>query len=223
MFDKNTSRLYILAEELKMHFENENIYKDVHSLKELNKVFPKIDNEEALKVLSLLKIQHVLEKKSSNSAEIVVTSPALISHDFRNTVGILREYIHNAEKSILITGYSISEFANDIIRLLILKCKEGVQVKFFIAKNVKEEIFKDAIKNLNFTLYKYQENGQYSNLHAKIMIIDSEKAFISSSNLSYNGIINNLEIGSIVTGDSIKSLEEIFGKLIEKKYFKRIT
>ncbi|WP_342540029.1 phospholipase D-like domain-containing protein [Heyndrickxia sp. FSL K6-6286] len=217
-----SSKLFVLADELKMYLENPNLDLREGLIDKILASFKNLNKSEATDILSIFQLLTKEWEKSIATAELVVTLPPDIQHEFRRTVGVLREYILSAKHTITMTGFSISDFANDLIELIILKCSRGVRIRFFIDKDIDETIFDNAIKLQNFELYKFQAPNYYSHLHSKIAIFDSKKAFISSSNLSYNGILNNIEIGSIVTGEKIKGLEGIFEALVVNKYFQRI-
>jgi len=214
-------RLYVIAEELNLQFENRNSKMQTESLQELKKVFPNVEDEDIERFFALLEIQHELHALQNVQMEVVVTAPSEILNQ-RRTIGVLRESIENAKETILITGYSVSEFANEIIVLLMNKAREGVRIKFFIDKNVNADIFTEATLNSNFELYKYRNSKINSSMHAKLIVIDDDNAFISSSNLSYNGIINNLEMGIFAKGKTLREFKDIFEELISKEYFVRI-
>lgn len=222
MEEVNLSRLHILSEDLNLHFENESIHSYSKSIEKIKKVFPELQEKEVMKIYYLLKVSYEHEQKKKIKAEIVVTAPAAITHQYRHTVGVLKEHIQGAHEVILLTGYSVSDFAKELIELLIKKTREGVKVKFYIDKNVDIRLFTAAIKNKDFELYKYRELGNFSNMHAKIVLIDNKTAFISSSNLSYNGIVNNLEIGSIISGKPVREIEKVFNSLLKEEFFIRV-
>lgn len=59
-----------------------------------------------------------------------------------------------------------------------------------------------------------------ASLHAKTIIVDEEKIFISSANLSYHGLSSNIEIGTLITSKSkAKQLLSIFSELKRQKVF----
>lgn len=217
-----TARMYLLAEELRDQLKNDTLNSKFLSLNKLQNFFPAIENEDLEKILALLEIQHEMNTSQEVQMEIVVTAPIAISNQ-RRTIGVLKESIENAKRIILITGYAVSEFASEIIKLLVMKSDEGVHVKFFIDKNVNSHQFTAALSNPHFELYKYKNSNASSSMHAKIIVIDDEKAFISSSNLSYNGLVNNFEVGVMVTGQPVEEFKEIFSELTIKKYFYKIN
>lgn len=112
----------------------------------------------------------------------------------------------------------------DLIQLLKKKSSEGVIIKLLIDKHVDEGNINAIVGNeSNFNIYKLIDSNQYSNLHAKVAVFDSNHAFISSSNLSYNGIINNIEIGNLLHGDKVMDLEKLFEEMLQMGYFKLIN
>lgn len=219
------TRLYVLAEELNSYIRNEDIYGEDAIIKELKKTFPNLDINDLNNIIALFKLQNKTFEKEVISAELVATVPALIHNKkTRRTIGVLREYIHASKHTILITGYTISEFVKDLIQLLNKKASEGVIIKFFLDKHVDEKFIKSIVKiNKNFKIYKLVNSKVYSNLHAKIAVFDNKHALISSSNLSYNGIINNIEIGSILHGEGVRELETLFEVMLERKFFKELN
>lgn len=60
-------------------------------------------------------------------------------------------------------------------------------------------------------------------MHAKIAVFDNKHALISSSNLSYNGIINNIEIGNLLHGEKVGELETLFEEMLERRLFKELN
>lgn len=225
MFEAFHTRLHVLIEELSVYIQNEELYGTKAILKELKKIFPNLENNDLFKIIEIFKLQNQKIKNKVLSAEFVTTVPSQIELiKSRKTIGVLREYIYAAENTVLITGYSVTHFAKDLIELLTRKSSEGVMIKFFIDKLVDENIFNTLAKDSsNFKIYKLIDSILYSNLHAKIAIFDRKHAFISSSNLSYNGIINNIEIGSLLHGDKVNEIEELFEEMIQKGFFEEIN
>lgn len=184
--------------------------------------FPNLSEEETNLLINLLK--GILEKAADNNSntEFVITNPLEINHELRKTIGVIRENILSSRKSILITGYAISEFVKELIDLLVLKSTQGVSVVFLIDKDVEETLFEVAIKSPNFKVYKFNPSNSHTHLHAKVMIFDKKKAFISSSNLSYNGIINNVEVGILTNGENVVKLNDTMQSLINSDYFESL-
>ena len=185
----------------------------------------KFSKEQLLELLLLFKIYE--QEQRYESVEFVATLPANINSKFRKTISVVRQIILEAQKEILITGYAISEYFDEIFSVIINKNLSGVNIKFFVDDNINNLSYMETIKNLkglnNLELYKYQKNESLSSLHAKVIVVDNQKAFVSSSNLSYNGMVNNVEIGTIIRGAKVREIDNLFKQLIDNRYFIKIV
>ncbi|GLO64431.1 phospholipase D-like domain-containing protein [Oceanobacillus kimchii] len=228
------TKLLVLYEEVSYFLETvtvedslsiqEKLEENTYVKERLHKLFPNLTSTEIYNILLMFKIQRERLRSKENKVDFVGTFPTNIDSDLRQTISVVRQIILEAEKSILITGYSISEFISEIIDLLLLKSRQGINVQFFIDKGVNGQAFFDQkLRNANFKVYKYKRNESFSSLHAKIIVSDNKKAFVSSSNLSYNGIVNNIEIGTLVTGEKVKSISNLFEKLLNRDLFFELT
>lgn len=219
-----SSKIHVFVEEIIYYFENNHIFRIEEISKKIKKILPNLSEQEITVLLQILKLQFELIKSNSVFAEFVATIPIQLNNlNIRQTIGVLMEHIYSSNKSILITGYSISEFSYEIIRILSKKAKENVEITFLIDKNVDEKLFINKIENIpNFKVFKLKSTTEVSNLHAKIAVFDSKHALITSSNMSYRGMVNNIEVGTIIHGEKVIQLEKIFKDLLEKNYFERI-
>lgn len=131
--------------------------------------------------------------------------------------------LSSAQKSIIMTGYSVSDYFSDYVDLLIEKCQRGIFVQVFYNHAEKqkqnEKLLRYQEKYLR--LYDYQNaNDRMSALHAKVISVDGEKTLISSANLSYHGLEGNIEIETHIESSRIaKQLSETLKTLVMKKTF----
>lgn len=181
-------------------------------------------------ILNIVNISWQIYKKSKSleEFELVTTNPSYKEIKTRKSYSVFNEILNNAKESILITGYSISSFADDLLEILLKKSKHGIKVSLFV-NNLDEK--RELLDKLVLFKGKYLEIFEFSNdkenttkaLHAKVILVDHKIGLISSSNLSYNGLIDNIEMG--IKFDSSKKGEEIkqfFHTLIKKKVFTRV-
>ena len=232
MNEINNTKLLVLYDDIIEFINSSNLdfnknFEDEYTQVLLDKVrqlFPSLTKTELRSLLFVLNKIKDYHQEKENRVEVVGTFPDYLDTNLRQTVSVVRQLILEAEKSILITGYSISEFAKEIIELLIMKSKQGVKVQFFIDKsiNIYNLLSDNEISNPNLEIYKYKKNDSYSSLHAKVIVSDNYKAFLSSSNLSYNGIVNNIELGPVVSGKNTKIIVNFFDNLILNNLFTRI-
>ena len=138
----------------------------------------------------------------------------------------IEEMLKSAQKSIFITGYSISEYINPFLDLIINKSQQGILVKIYI-NNMQEQDYIDRLvryKGRYLELYNYfNQSDKMSALHAKVIAVDSCKSLVSSANLSYHGMMGNIELGYYVESVRIANqISEVFKQLLFQKVFKKI-
>jgi phosphatidylserine/phosphatidylglycerophosphate/cardiolipin synthase-like enzyme len=197
---------------------------DITEIKEkFKRDFPLL-KEEYLEDLAMI-ISRLYQKNKVESVEIVSTTPVSFRTKNRKTYPVLKEMITSAQKNITLTGYSISDHFDDLLDLIHLKSKQGITVELFLNNyNETKHIFKDInISNRSFfKVYSYSgiDGDEMASLHAKTMIVDEHKVFISSANLSYHGMVSNIEIGVMIDSKT-KALQvlDIFKELKRTKKF----
>ena len=92
------------------------------SLEAISSEFPSLPNMEKLELLKL--VLTALTCNSSDKVELVVTAPNSFAIKSRTTLGATSEVIDSAEKSIIITGYSVSEYVSNFLASLSLELLE---------------------------------------------------------------------------------------------------
>lgn len=191
------------------------------NIKQFNLELKHLNEEQLSELLLLFKIYE--QQQSKDSVELVATLPVNVNNRFRKTIGVVRQIIIEAQEELMITGYAVSEYFDEIFDLIITKSLMGVNVSFFIDNNPRVIAYMKSVMERNdlgsVTLYKYKGVEQFSSLHAKVITADKKKAFVSSSNLSYNGIVNNLEIGTLFTGKKVDEINNLFEQLINEDCF----
>lgn len=191
------------------------------SIYKLKLRFPHNSDEEILEIFYMMyKIYNV---NKSDDAELVITAPASFKIKARKTAIVVNELINNAKNEISITGYSISEYVGDILDIIIKKSMSGVYVNLYINDlDSKDKILKDILmykgKYLNVYNYNKEEDDKMAALHAKVIVIDSSKVFITSSNLSYHGMVKNIEMGVLINSKAKSAMvNNIFIELRKRR------
>ena len=128
-----------------------------------------------------------------------------------------------ARKSILITGYSLSDYFAELVNCVIQKSQEGVLVKFFVNDIESQKAF-DCLccyKGKFLRIYNYpKQEDKMSALHAKVISVDQTDTLITSANLSYHGQEGNIELGARIHSKELaKQVEDIFTSLVFKRIF----
>lgn len=192
---------------------------------ELNRLFPNSTSEEKINFLYLM--TRAYNRSNSGKIQLIWSGPSVSGLPGRDTEIVFEEYISSAQENIILSIYSLSEYASSLIDLLEKKIKQGIYVELYVNDYASKNDLLDKIIKLDSNrafVYEYigAENDTQS-LHAKVLTVDKEKSIITSSNLSYNGMDGNLELGVILNSkDKAIDIRLIFNTLIEKHYFRRI-
>ena len=176
------------------------------------------------KEICLLIIENT--KAIDDKVSLVVTAPPSFRSKAKTTKVVVKEMINAANKSILITGYSLSDYFEDLVDCIIEKSKKGVLVKFFVNDLDKQKEFDKIMryKGKFLQIYNYSDSeDKMAALHAKVISVDGNKTLITSANLSYHGQEGNIELGSLIESQDVaKQVEDIFTKLVFSKTFTEI-
>lgn len=186
--------------------------------------YPTLSDREAKEIGQML--YAALKNDSEGSIRLVATTPPSFSIKAKTTVNTVIDLINGANKSILLTGYSLSEYFSDMIDLLIQKSKQGVLVKFFANGLQGQQEYEKLVRYQGHFLkiYDYQKKeDRMAALHAKVISVDHKSTLITSANLSYHGQEGNIELGTLINSKEIaKEIEELFTTLLFKKVFREI-
>ena len=139
----------------------------------------------------------------------------MISEEFKGIV----------EKSLTITGYSLSDYFADMLDVIIRKSQQGVYVRLYVNDMEKQKSALDrlmAYKSRFLQVYEYQkqEDDKMAALHAKLLVSDAKKSLVSSANLSYHGMQGNVEMGFLIeSSEKAKQIEEVMKEMVRMKVF----
>lgn len=138
-------------------------------------------------------------------------------------LNVVQSMINEANRNILITGYSLSSYFSELADTIIQKSQRGVFVKFFVNDIDKQPSFDKILryKGRFLKIYNYrQDDDKMAALHAKVISVDQQQTLITSANLSYHGQQGNIELGTLIESKQIaKQIDDIFTKLIFAKDF----
>ncbi|MBD5487850.1 MAG: phospholipase [Lachnospiraceae bacterium] len=211
--------LDILLDELKNSIDEGNDPAD--SIRAIKRRFSSISDKEAKDIYAL--VSGALDTLGKENASIVMTAPASFSLKARTTKNTVSSMLEGAEKSIMITGYSLSDYFSDMVDLIICKSQKGVFVKFYVNNIDSQDNFDKLCryKGRFLKIYNYpRSEDTMAALHAKVLSVDGEKTLITSANLSYHGQQGNIELGTLIESKVMaKQVEDIFTQLIFKRVF----
>lgn len=186
----------------------------------IRKRYPALSEKES-KEIFLLVADSVKTQRAVS--ELVATTPPSFTTKTKSTKVAVDAMIRGAEKSILITGYSLSDYFADLIECIIRKSQQGVFVKFFVNDIGNQKAFERlcSYKSKFLKIYNYPKgDDKMAALHAKVIVVDQTETLITSANLSYHGQEGNIELGTKITSPEIaRQVDDIFTKLLFSKIF----
>lgn len=190
----------------------------------LKRSFPELSDDNCESIVEL--VLDAINNQDSDKVSLVVTTPPSFTINAKTTMNAVQTMINEAERNILITGYSLSSYFADLVDTIVLKSQQGVFVKFFVNDIEKQSGFDKILryKGRFLKVYNYkQEEDKMAALHAKVISVDQAKTLITSANLSYHGQQGNIELGTLIESKSIaKQIDDIFTKLIFSKVFQEV-
>ena len=193
------------------------------TVNEIKKRYPSLSLKEAQEIHKMIM---TAMKSTSDNVSLVVTAPPLFAIRNKVTKVVVDEMLNSAQRSIIITGYSLSDYFKDLIDVIIKKSQEGVFVKFYVNNIESQKCFDRlcAYKGRFLKIYNYPKHTDtMSALHAKVISIDQRETLITSANLSYHGQEGNIELGThIVSKDVARQVDHIFTQLLFSKVFEEV-
>lgn len=193
-------------------------------IKSIKAQFPVLNDEQAADLYSLV-------CAAGNSAQqehikLVLTAPPSFAFKAQSTKNTVVKMLSDAKSSITLTGYSLSEYFNEMIDLIVQKSQMGVFVKFYVNNISSQKQLEKLLRYKgNFLkIYSYECNeDQMSALHAKVITVDNMFTLITSANLSYHGQLGNIELGTLIESPRIaKEVDQILTTLLFSKVFREI-
>ena len=182
-----------------------------------------LTDEQSSRIASLT--ESLIVNKDNENVEIVATAPVSFKIRNRKTYPVVEELISKAQKSIIMTGYAISEHFSELLNLIEMKSRQGILAKIFLNdyENSKKLLASFDYKGRRFLkVYDYVGGGndKMAALHAKTIVVDDESVFISSANFSYHGLDRNVEIGALIKSkEKARQVTEILSELVRQKIF----
>lgn len=176
-------------------------------------------------------VEAVLTERTSaalrSSLELVWTGPEGNDGKARDTAVVLRNLFESAQDRVLLAGFSFKK-GEEALRPLHESMVRGVNATFFIGiKQPESPVDPDAYAQRSFDSFLEQRwpFGQpvpklycdrrslypgppWSSLHAKCVVVDGERALVSSANFTERGQERNIETGVLIRDESFASLLE---------------
>lgn len=164
----------------------------------------------------LLAAGHAFENVSKHqSTELVWTGPTTPFVSARRTEQVLLEVVNGARHSLFITSYVAYDIAN-VVRALNNATARRVQLNMLLERPRSDggSISFDALGKLRhavpdahfFTWGDDAAAAMGGSVHAKVVVADDERCFITSANLTGSAMERNMEAGVLISGGEVPKL-----------------
>jgi len=138
------------------------------------------------------------------TVRILATGSDFLQEDVRGTGPVIEQIICEARKEIHVMAYVISKHADKFLDVLEKSLETGVKTTLVINnlagqdQEVRDRFISWKQKFPYFRLVDFSRSEK--TLHAKVVVVDREKAVIGSANFSWGGMSGNYEIGVLIEG-----------------------
>jgi cardiolipin synthase len=167
--------------------------------------------------------------REMSSVEVVWTGPTAASAGLRSTEQVILDLIGSARHSIWVVTFAAYKIAA-LVRALREALARGVRVAF-VLEDKDESAGKlslsalpafaggglEAAKVYGWPLENRERNerGDHGTLHAKCVLVDGRRLFVSSANMTEFALTLNIELGVLVNGgDAPRQVERNLTELI---------
>lgn len=150
--------------------------------------------------------------------ELVWTGPERSMGAARDTAVVLRSLFEGARRSVLLAGYSFDHARDVLAPLQASMSQRHLEVRFFVdipqpergpgaEAHLRHHLGKFLAENWPFgppyprlfhDVRALSPGPPWCSMHAKCVVVDGEKAFVSSANFTQRGQERNIEVGVLI-------------------------
>ena len=172
--------------------------------------------------LAILDVALAEREDRRPAPELVWTGPEAPAGAARDTVVVLRALFEGARESVILAGYSFDHAEDVLAPLHGVMLRHGVDARFFVdIKQVDRGVavepyltqcfesfvranwpFGEPRPRLYYDRRALKPGPPWHSLHAKCVVVDGVRAFVSSANFTQRGQERNIEVGVLIEDPS---------------------
>jgi cardiolipin synthase len=158
-------------------------------------------------------------RKSREKVVLLATGSEIIGRGIRSLYSVIEEMISSAKDEILIVTYTASGELEDLFGLLKEAALRGIKIRVLINRLEDQDYSLRKILNelsrvsKRVEIYSFRDKSG-RNLHMKVFVVDRWRAVLGSANLTWKGLVDNLELGVYLEGGLAERISDLVGELI---------
>jgi len=190
---------------------------------DLRQEFPTLSEQEILRFIGIC--VNTAGRVNAERTELAITAPASFDVKARKLHDVSEMMLQKAVESILICGYPAIDYYPEMIDLIALKLRQGVIIRMFLDDHDDAEAHFQkltTIKNNHPDIWLRQKNADaaISEFHVKAIVIDGRELLLSSADMSYRGMLGNIEMGiRMESRDKARQIENLLKQMSDMKVF----
>lgn len=146
------------------------------------------------------------------TVDVVMTGPSEPEAPTRSTEAVVVDLVNSAQRELLLVTFAAFHFA-PLTDALIRAISRGVSVVMVVetVEGAGGMLHHDpaaafaAISGIRFFQWPTNQRSHGGRMHAKLVVVDRKRAFVTSANLTGGAMENNLECGLLVAGRPVAS------------------
>jgi cardiolipin synthase len=152
---------------------------------------------------------------------VVATGHSWLGAGTGSVDSALEDLMREAKREVQVAAYRVTTSASDFLRLLNARLDAGVRVFLVVNRlDAQDGPIQASLRDLakryaHFELYDFRPKGDREDLHAKVIIVDRERALLGSANLTGRGLVANHELGVVLSGKIARELSVALDKLVQ--------
>ena len=176
--------------------------------------------------LAVLDVVLAEREERKPAPELVWTGPEGPGSKARDTAVVLRDLFESARETVVLAGYNFDHAHEVLAPLHASMLQHGVEASFFVHVPQVERAIDDPRRYLRDQLGGFlaanwpfgspypriyvdkralEPGPPFCSLHAKCVVVDGRRAFVSSANFTQRGQERNIEVGVLIEDASFAS------------------
>jgi phosphatidylserine/phosphatidylglycerophosphate/cardiolipin synthase-like enzyme len=160
-----------------------------------------------------------LTQQQKGVIRVVATGSAWIGNGVGSVESAIEKMLNDAKNRIQIAAYQISDAGVAFLQPVENCLAKGIKVTLIVnhfndhSSFVKNKLMALLSEYSSLTCINFNPASDKENLHAKVIVVDDNWAFVGSSNLSWHGMVTNHELGVIIRGPAARTISNLLDNL----------